>query len=189
MAIKKDKKFKDIPGYEGIYGISKSGIVVRYEKFKGTKINGVFAFHKEKILKQSTARGYKKVELWKNLKRKIVAVHRMVYMTYRGEIDKDLQVNHIDGNKSNNHISNLELCTSKENIRHGWKIGLFKGRNGEDNPAVKLKLKDVLKIRKMYDTKKFFYRELAKLFNVSESNIAKIITKENWKDNKKTYGN
>ena len=56
---------------------------------------------------------------------KLVLVHRLVASTYLGDVT-GLTVNHIDGNPSNNHVSNLEIVTMQENIRHAFKTGLSK---------------------------------------------------------------
>jgi hypothetical protein len=62
-----------------------------------------------------------------------VRVHRLVAQCYIGEIPGGLEVNHIDGNKDNNHASNLEYVTSKENSVHAVDIGLIKTGNQHHN--------------------------------------------------------
>lgn len=52
-------------------------------------------------------------------------VHRLVYQAFIGELDNTKVINHIDGNPKNNHVSNLEQVTQKENIHHAIKIGTF----------------------------------------------------------------
>lgn len=178
--------YKDIPGYKNIYGISKNGEVIRYEVVRPYKITGYTAKYKQITLKQEIDfKGYSRVSLNTGIKEKRqikASVHRLVYQTYVGQIPKDLQINHIDGNKSNNHISNLELCTGKENVRHAIKLGLMKSLPSEKNPGVKLDWNKVRKIRKLYDGKQFSQRTLAKQFNVSRSAIKDIIRKLSWKE-------
>ena len=56
-------------------------------------------------------------------------VHRLIMETWKPHSDsQNLQVNHIDGNKKNNHIDNLEWCTPLENIQHSHRMGLQPGR-------------------------------------------------------------
>jgi len=65
-------------------------------------------------------------------------IHRLVWETFVGIIPKGLQINHIDGNKSNNSLSNLELVTPAENIHHAYRMGLKKGYSAESNSMAKL---------------------------------------------------
>lgn len=73
-----------------------------------------------------------------NYKNKTYLVHRLIWETFVGEIPKGLQINHIDGNKSNNRLSNLEVVTPAENIRHAYKMGLKRGHSAETNSMAKL---------------------------------------------------
>jgi hypothetical protein len=57
---------------------------------------------------------------------KMVSMHRLMYINFKGDISEGLEVNHIDGNKGNNTIDNLELVTRKENIKKAVEIGLIK---------------------------------------------------------------
>lgn len=100
--------WKNIPNYEGLYQAS---------------INGeIRSLYTNIILKQEISKnGYCKVMLCKNKKRKLLSVHRLIAMTYLDNYSEDLQVNHIDGNKQNNTINNLEMVTCKENIQHSFK--------------------------------------------------------------------
>jgi len=70
-----------------------------------------------RTLKQQINRyWYTYIWLYKNWKRKKLTVHRLVMLVFIWE--SNLQVNHIDWDKSNNHLSNLEYCTAKENTNH-----------------------------------------------------------------------
>ena len=139
--------WKDIPGYEGLYQVSNLG-EVRGLKHKGS--------NKVKTLKQATnKRGYKRVNLSKNGKKKNYLVHRLVAMTFIPNPDNLPQVNHKDENPSNNNVNNLEWCTSKYNINYGTRnertSGSHKGKTlsegtknkiseskkGKDNPNAK----------------------------------------------------
>lgn len=77
----------------------------------------------EKILcLEKTRKGYFRCTLCKDKKTKRYFVHRLVILTFKEE--SNLEVNHIDGNKINNKLDNLEYCTRSENQKHAYKIGL-----------------------------------------------------------------
>ena len=118
--------WKDIPDYEGIYQASNKGRI-RTCVGKTTYTNYHKARHwKQRIIKpkgQTYKTGYR-VSLWKNGKQKDWLVARLVAMTFLGE--SDLTVNHIDGNRFNNNIENLEWCSLADNIRHAFNTGLIK---------------------------------------------------------------
>lgn len=83
-----------------------------------------YANRNETILKEYIRNKYYAVKLSKDGKTKHFKVHRLVAEAF---IKKpELQVNHIDGNKQNNRVDNLEWVTQKENIEHAIKIGLRK---------------------------------------------------------------
>lgn len=106
-----EEHWKDIQGYEGLYAVSDTGIVK--------------TFIYNKILKPRIQQGYKTVVLYRNKKSKAFRVHRLVAMTFLENPNNYEQVNHIDGNKLNNNVSNLEWCTAKQNTHHAIKNGLY----------------------------------------------------------------
>jgi hypothetical protein len=70
-------------------------------------------------------------------------VHRLVAETFIPNSNNKNQINHIDGNKLNNSINNLEWCTASENIKHAFKIGLKKQKIGKENPrSIKVNMID-----------------------------------------------
>lgn len=82
---------------------------------------------KGNVLKPSkNQKGYLFVELSKNGYSKKFLVHRLVYETYIGIIENGLQINHIDGNKQNNCLKNLEVVTPKQNVQKAVECGLIK---------------------------------------------------------------
>ena len=125
------------------------------------------------MLKQSlNDKGYPIV----NIAGKIRRVHRLVADRYIPNPDNKPQVNHKDGNKLNNNVSNLEWVTNQENRNHAVKYGLQ--INGERCPWSKLSKSDVEFIR---NNKTLSQRELAAMFNVCQPHISAIIHHENWK--------
>lgn len=108
--------WRDIKGYEGLYQISNLGRVKSLPKRHS---------HKETyILKPSCIKGYLRVFLTKNNVSKSTSIHRLLAIEFIDNPENKPYVNHIDGNKSNNDIKNLEWCTQKENCIHAIKTGL-----------------------------------------------------------------
>ena len=125
--------WKPIKDYEGIYEVSNYGRVKSLERViynSGTK-NGLYTIH-EKIIKQRINKkrhGYCELSLHKNGKEKRFKVHRLVAEAFIPNPNNLPEVNHIDGNKENNTLSNLEWVTSSENQKHRHLIGNKKTSN------------------------------------------------------------
>lgn len=113
-------EWEPIKDYEDLYMISNTGLVKRI-KF----INGKHNFAQERLLKPILNKdGYMFVRLCKDGKTKNKRIHKLVVSAFLGE--SDLQVDHIDGNKQNNRLDNLEYVTPKENINRAWNKGIAK---------------------------------------------------------------
>lgn len=100
------EEMKDIKGYEGLYKVSNLGYI--YSILKNKKLIGYV-----------NNKGYRYVQLCKENKRKGFSVHRLVAETFIQNPENKPQVNHIDEDKTNNMVYNLEWVTPKENINHG----------------------------------------------------------------------
>lgn len=75
-------------------------------------------------------RGYPRVYLQINGKKKVMKIHRLVAELFVPNPDNKREVNHKDGNKRNNNADNLEWCTRSENLKHAYRTGLRKSRKG-----------------------------------------------------------
>lgn len=84
----------------------------------------VFGCTGEEMEQETTNRGYKRISLSINGKHERWSVHRLVALLFIPNPEQKLQVNHKDGNKENNDISNLEWCTASENVQHAFDTGL-----------------------------------------------------------------
>lgn len=111
--------------------------------------------------------------------------HRIKMMAFAPVENMDsLQVNHIDGNKENNELSNLEWVTSKQNIQHAWKTGLSSSKNIQGNKSnlahyTEEQAKEVIKLLK---TNEYTDKEIAKITNTNaRSFVARIRRRETWK--------
>ena len=115
-----DEIWRRVIGYEGLYEISNYGRLVSYYKKNGRGLSETPRFLKGKIDKD----GYMEYTLSKNTKASSKRAHRLVAETFISNPLNKPEVNHIDGIKSNNHVSNLEWNTPSENGQHKYDIGL-----------------------------------------------------------------
>lgn len=139
--------WKDIKGYEGKYQISSYGRVKRIDHYSG---NWHFP---ERILKlRYTKRDHYTVIRLTGSNRTAhdYRVHRLVAQAFIPNPENKATVNHIDGNKNNNHVENLEWNTREENMQHAYKHHLKKPMKGALNANAKLTPDQVKQIRKEY---------------------------------------
>lgn len=115
--------WKDVTGYEGLYKISNFG--------------NLYSVRRNKNLK-SSCKDYPRNILVKDGKNKSLFVHKLVAIEFIENKKNKPQVNHIDGNKLNNHYSNLEWCTRSENQIHAYKTGLQKQVLKDIHPFIKI---------------------------------------------------
>ena len=174
--------FKCIAGYENIYQISNCGRVKSLKKVVDRgKCHRVFD---ECILKPGIdKKGYLRCSLSHNGKSKTFKIHRLVAEAFIPNPENKPQVNHINGDKLNNNVSNLEWCDQSENMKHACKMGL-KLLGGENNPASKLTAKDVEYIKTHYNAsdENFNGVALSKKFGVNRKTISRIISGAAWKE-------
>ena len=115
--------WKNVVGYEGLYQVSNLGNVKSMERVVKRIRRGTFSV-KERILKKSiTGDGYYQVGLSKDGKEKNHKIHRLMAEAFFDYKNKKLVINHKDGNRLNNELSNLELCTQSHNIKEAIRLG------------------------------------------------------------------
>ena len=126
--------WKPISGYEGYYEVSDTGLIRSLDRYiprrfgKDKEVR--MCFYKGHVMKLYEDNGYLVVNLRKQCKSDVRKVHRLVGEAFI-ENPKCLPfINHIDGNKKNNNVSNLEWCTAEHNNIHAYKTGLHKPRFG-----------------------------------------------------------
>lgn len=120
------EQWKDIKGFEGYYQVSNKGNVRSLDRIITCK-NGSKRNRKGKMIKPGIETcGYSFVQLSNGEKSIYARVHRLVADAFIENKDSKPQVNHIDGNKQNNDVSNLEYCTHSENMLHAYKNNLRK---------------------------------------------------------------
>ena len=157
---------KEVANYKGKYMVDCNGNIYT----KRCKNGGI-----KKLKPQMYKNGYTYVDLGLNGKIKRHLIHRLVAEAYIKNINNKPQVNHINGNKSCNVVSNLEWATRSENQKHAILNGL-RSAKGEKNSRSKLKNNIVIEIYKSKQN----YKELASKYNVSISTISSIKNKKTW---------
>lgn len=115
--------WKDIPGYEGLYQISNYGSVKSLDRYV-KHYKGGSKLIKGKNIAPKIDKGYLRIKLCKLGEKKYYTVHRLVALTFINNPNNLPVINHIDGDKLNNHISNLEWCTISDNTQHAYDTGL-----------------------------------------------------------------
>ena len=113
--------WKGIKWYEWKYEISDTGLCRSLYY-----VNKYWKSYRIRLLKWSNSLWYQRVTLQKEWKRKHLFIHRLVAFAFIPNLENKPQVNHIDWNKLNNSIHNLEWCTAKENIQHAFRTWLNK---------------------------------------------------------------
>jgi hypothetical protein len=155
--------FKDVLGYEGSYQISNLGNI------KSIK------FNKDRMLKKHISNnGYEIITLHNKGKLKTHTIHRLLALAFIPNPQNKPQINHIDGVKTNNVITNLEWATVSENTKHAFDNNLCK--NGENHYFAKLDNNSVIEIFKS----KLNIKQLSEIYKVSVITIYKIKQKANW---------
>ena len=168
------EEWRDVIGYEGLYQVSNYGRVKSFHNNGVRTLNPSFADYP----------GYYVVNLTKNGKQQTQYVHILVAQAFIPNPENKSYVNHIDGDKLNNCLENLEWTTPTENSRHAWRNGLIKSRTGTKNLHSKLTPEQVRYIRVSYKPhdENFSIVALARKFNVSKSTIYLVLARKTYKD-------
>jgi hypothetical protein len=159
--------WKPIVGYENLYEVSNLGRIKSLPK-KG--------FKKEVIRKtgMDIRTGYVIVMLRKNNVPKSRRIHSLVIEAFSGiKPSRKLVTNHINGNKRDNRLENLELISQKENVIHALKLGLTKIPIKDERHNSKIKEKDFPKLLELFKTN-MTSKDIAQLFKVNPTTISRI---------------
>lgn len=165
-----NEAWKAIPEFEGIYEASDLGRIRR--------INFVFKGRKPPYYLKplNHPHGYQCVALHKDDKQKTYLIHRLVMAAFRGP--SSLHVNHKDGDKKNNIISNLEYCTQKQNAEHASKHDLV--AHGQRVSGAKLNEDKVREVRALF-AQGVNYKEIGARFQMHPMNVYHIVNRITWK--------
>lgn len=147
--------------------------IENWPKYKISNLGRVYSFKSNRCLKTTPhyKNKYLQVTLSKPSKIKTFRVHRIAADHFIPNPNNYLEVNHIDGNKNNNTISNLEWVTRCQNMSHARNSGLI-DISGENNPMVKLtniQVKQILNLLEFHTQ-----LEVAKMFNISQTHVSQL---------------
>jgi hypothetical protein len=162
---------------DGAYSISEDGDVRRDRPARGATVGAT-------IRQVDDRNGYRRVGLSINGRPKYHWTHHLVAAAFLGARPAGMQINHIDGNKTNNHYSNLEYVSPSANMQHAIRTGLRvpsqSARPGARNGSAKIGDAEVRTIREKADAG-VPVRELCALFALSKATVHKIIKRQSWR--------
>lgn len=149
-------------------------------KVYSTRGPGGIPYKEPKELKGTELNGYKIVSIRNGATKLQCRVHRIIWISENGIIPEGYCIDHINNDKKDNRIENLQLLTNAENSTKAAQDGLYK--TGLDNKATKLDpdLKD--EIAYLYNHSDFTQRQLAEVYGISKSRINQIIKEVGWTD-------
>ena len=127
------------------------------------------------------AGGYHRVCFSYRGKSRSIYLHRLVWLVFKGRISKGYQVNHKDGNRSRNCLSNFDLKTNVDNTKHGYKRLGNPKRSGTKHTLSALSANQVLEIRKLH-RKGYTQRLLSTRYKVSQKVIFNVVNYKSYKE-------
>lgn len=183
-----NEEWRDVVGFEGYYQVSNLGRVRSLDRTVVAKA-GHSIFLKGRIMKLRLSHGYWAVGLCVNGVMSSAKIHCLVAKAFIGDRPLGYDINHIDGNKLNNAVSNLEYCTHAKNMQHAVSTGLQLGCKGEDHPKSILTDRKVLEIRRLFAQGGISKAAIARMYGVSYGAIFDILSNRRWTHVKDPYEN
>lgn len=166
------EKWKEIKGYEGYYEVSNMGNVRSMSRYVNHHRGGKRLMKGRPRALGDNGNGYLFVPLTKEGRSKNTYVHRLVAEAFLIKSDKQF-VNHINGDKTDNRVDNLEWCTRRENMSHAKENGLM--NYGEKHHNTRLTNIQAGEIRAMWHICGFSMSKIAEIYNCSSSAVWRIV--------------
>ena len=169
--------WRPVLGYEGLYSVSSHGRVRGEERIVRHYMGGPKRL-KQRVMRQKLCRGYPQVQISQDGAQRFFYVHRLVAEAFLEPVPGADTINHKNGVKADNRVSNLEMLSIADNVRHSVRTGLRVSPAGEDHYRAILTNDEVLDMRRRApDTK---YVDLAAEYGISVSLATSIITGKRW---------
>lgn len=162
------------------WNLAEGNIIVDAENGKvfGTRGPGGISYDEPKELKGSVLNGYKVYSIRNGEVKMVCRAHRIIWISQHGIIPDGYCIDHINNDKLDNRIKNLQLLTHEENSHKAKEEGLYK--TGLDNPATKLDPNLKVEIAMEYAYTSITQRKLAEKYGISKSRIGQIIQEVGW---------
>lgn len=170
--------WKPITGYSDKYMVSNKGRVKSVSRITNHS-NGIKSNYSSVLLAYDKSARYYRVTLSYNNSKQRISVHRLVAQEFIENPYNKPYVNHKNGDKLNNEVSNLEWCTHKENMEHASKNLMT--TYGEKNWGAKLTEQQVLEIRRIRQETNLKKREIGAMFGVSPACVRELCNGKTWK--------
>lgn len=176
------KTFYDVPDLEDFYQVNLTGEVRSKPRWANSPICGGSRLIPARDISVRLVKGYPAFIAFVEGRKRTVYIHRVLALLFIPNPHAKPSINHIDGDKANFELENLEWCTHLENMRHAYETGLAKARPvgpGEASPASKLNDHKVREIKRRLmngDT----HQSLAQEFGVAKGTIGFIARGETW---------
>lgn len=161
-----DGQLRPIVGWEGLYSVCPAGHVRSHRNRKWLRV--AVASH-----------GYENVILFHDGRKKGMLVHRLVYAAHVGPVPPRMDINHINGVKTDNRVGNLEVLTRKENMAHAVRIGIYSSK-GEAHGGARLTDAGVLDILARR-AKGERVKDIASIYGVRPSHVGSVLHGRAWR--------
>lgn len=174
------EEWRPVKDWEGLYEVSCFGNVRSVDRYVRAKLGSTKLARGQSIRLQGSHDGYSVVRLKRSGLHKLLRVHRIALIAFVSPPPfADAQVNHIDGNKKNNVVSNLEWVTKSENMKHAYRTGLQLPQRGEQHSHAKLSERQVIEIRDRYSRGETT-TQLALAFGIRRRSMSDVVRRVTW---------